>query len=53
MGPGGWEVVGESDRDEDPRALEILGKLAKLRDEGLLTDEEYEEAERALLRFRS
>jgi hypothetical protein len=52
MGQGGWEVVRASDRDEDSRALEILGKLAKLRDEGLLTKEEYDDAERALLRFR-
>jgi hypothetical protein len=52
MGQGGWEVVREPYPDEDSRALEILGKLAKLRDEGLLTEEEYEEAERALLRFR-
>jgi len=52
MGQGGWEVVREWDRDEDSRALEVLGKLAKLRDEGLLSKEEYEEAERAILRFR-
>jgi hypothetical protein len=52
MAQGGWEVVRASYPDEDPRAIEILGKLAKLRDEGLLTEEEYEEAERALLRFR-
>jgi hypothetical protein len=52
MGQGGWEIVRESVRDEDSRAIEILGKLARLRDKGLLTEEEYEEAERALLRFR-
>jgi hypothetical protein len=49
MGQGGWEIVRESVRDEDSRALQILGKLAKLRDDGLLTEEEYEEAERVLL----
>ena len=52
MAQGGWEVVREWERDEDSRTIEILGKLAKLRDKGLLTEEEYEEAERALLRFR-
>jgi hypothetical protein len=52
MGQGGWEVVRESDPDEEARALEILGKLAKLRDEELLTKEEYAAAERAILRLR-